>query len=138
MCGVGALDLWIFFQCRHFIATLHDNMEYVERQLVVDIGGFNFVYQWHEITDKGFTLAMPWKLRVCFLSTYRYGLLRIITEVKLKISRSANTLFRSTALYALISVQFEKHKLNTYRTYLINIKLILSIRVVDPDWIRNQ
>jgi hypothetical protein len=43
-------------------------MEYVERQLVVDIGGFNFVHQWHEITDKGFTLAMPWKLRVSTLS----------------------------------------------------------------------
>jgi len=39
-------------------------MEYVERKLVVDIRGHNFAYEWHEITDKGFTLAMPWKLKV--------------------------------------------------------------------------
>jgi hypothetical protein len=39
-------------------------MQYVERKLVVDIGGFNFAYEWHDITDKGFTLAMPWKLKV--------------------------------------------------------------------------
>ena len=57
-------DIQLSSLCRHFIATLHDNMQYVERKLVVDIGGYNFVHEWHEITDKGFTLAMPWKLKV--------------------------------------------------------------------------
>ncbi|XP_002155556.4 uncharacterized protein LOC100215195 [Hydra vulgaris] len=48
---------------RHFIGTLHDNMEYIEKKMLVDVNGFQFEYVWHEITDKGFMWAMPWKLK---------------------------------------------------------------------------
>ena len=48
---------------RHFIASLHDDCEYVERKLLVDLNGFRFSYTWHEMTDRGFLFAMPWKQR---------------------------------------------------------------------------
>ena len=38
---------------RHFIASLHDDFEYVEKTLMVDIGGFKFSYKWHEVTERG-------------------------------------------------------------------------------------
>ena len=40
------------FYFRHFIATLHDDMKYMERKIMVDIGGFNFMYKWHEVILK--------------------------------------------------------------------------------------
>jgi len=48
---------------RHFIASLHDDCEYMERKMVVDLNGFNFSYTWHEMTDRGFLFAMPWKMK---------------------------------------------------------------------------
>ena len=36
---------------RHFIASLHDDMEYVEKKLLVDISGFRFHYKWHEVCN---------------------------------------------------------------------------------------
>ena len=38
----------IFF--RHFIASLSDDLEYVERRVVVNMEGYNFQYIYHEIT----------------------------------------------------------------------------------------
>ena len=38
---------------RHFIASLHDDFEYMEKSLKVDIGGFKFIYKWHEVTERG-------------------------------------------------------------------------------------
>jgi len=46
---------------RHFLASLHDDIQYKERVLVLDVGGYNFSYTWHEMLDKGFLFAMPWK-----------------------------------------------------------------------------
>merc|ERR1740128_360190 len=48
---------------RHFIATLHDDMTYIERKLILNLGGFNFQNVWHEVSDRGFMSAMPWKLK---------------------------------------------------------------------------
>ena len=48
---------------RHFIASLHDDCQYLERKLVVDLNGFRFSYSWHEMTERGFLSAMPWKQR---------------------------------------------------------------------------
>ena len=48
---------------RHFIASLHDDCEYLERKILVDLNGFQFSYTWHEMTDRGFLFAMPWKQR---------------------------------------------------------------------------
>ena len=48
---------------RHFIASLHDDCEYLERKIVVDLNGFNFSYTWHEMVDRGFLFAMPWKMK---------------------------------------------------------------------------
>eukprot|EP00111_Clytia_hemisphaerica_P010804 TCONS_00031598-protein len=48
---------------RHFIASLHDDMEYVEKTLVADVNGFQFKYTFHEVVEKGFTFAMPWKMK---------------------------------------------------------------------------
>lgn len=48
---------------RHFIASLHDDCEYLERKLNVDLNGYNFSYTWHEMVDRGFLFAMPWKQR---------------------------------------------------------------------------
>ena len=30
---------------------------------MVDLNGFPFSYTWHEMTDRGFLFAMPWKQR---------------------------------------------------------------------------
>ena len=46
---------------RHFIASLHDDMDYIEKKVVVNINGYKFQYLWHEVTDNGFMFAMPWK-----------------------------------------------------------------------------
>ena len=46
---------------RHFIASLHDDCEYLERKLTVDLNGYNFSYTWHEMMDRGFLFAMPFK-----------------------------------------------------------------------------
>ena len=35
---------------RHFIASLSDDLEYVERRVVVNLEGYNFQYIYHEIT----------------------------------------------------------------------------------------
>jgi len=34
---------------RHFIASLHDDMEYIEKTLLVDCNGYQFQYTWHEV-----------------------------------------------------------------------------------------
>ena len=34
---------------RHFIASLHENMEYTEKTLIADVNGFHFKYTWHEV-----------------------------------------------------------------------------------------
>ena len=34
---------------RHFIASLHDDMEYSEKTLIADVNGFHFKYTWHEV-----------------------------------------------------------------------------------------
>ena len=46
-----------------FLASLHDDAEYVERKLLLDLNGFPFSLTWHEMTDRGFLFAMPWKQR---------------------------------------------------------------------------
>ena len=38
------------FFSRHFIASLSDDLEYVERRVVVNLEGYNFQYIYHEIT----------------------------------------------------------------------------------------
>ena len=38
------------FVCRHFIASLSDDLEYLERRVVVNMEGYNFQYTYHEIT----------------------------------------------------------------------------------------
>ena len=53
----------IFYVFYHFLASLHDDAEYVERKLLMDLNGFPFSLTWHEMTDRGFLFAMPWKQR---------------------------------------------------------------------------
>ena len=53
---------------RHFIASLHDDMEYTEKKIIVDINGFKFQYAWHEVIDGGFMFAMPWKRKALQLN----------------------------------------------------------------------
>ena len=43
------------------LLSLHDDCEYLERRLVADLAGFQFSYTWHEMIDRGFLFAMPWK-----------------------------------------------------------------------------
>ena len=38
------------YVCRHFIASLSDDLEYLERRVVVNMEGYNFQYTYHEIT----------------------------------------------------------------------------------------
>ena len=53
---------------RHFIASLHDDCEYVERKIAVDLNGYRFTYNCHEMMDRGFLFAMPWKQRAMNLN----------------------------------------------------------------------
>ena len=53
--GANSLDIVPekYFMClfaRHFIASLSDDLEYVERRVVVNMEGYNFQYIYHEIT----------------------------------------------------------------------------------------
>ena len=78
---------------RHFIASLSDDLEYVERRVVVNLEGYNFQYIYHEITgmlkkvisicftvipctymilsERGFMTVTPWKLRSMGLNENR-------------------------------------------------------------------
>ena len=52
---LGSLDIVPekYLMClfaRHFIASLSDDLEYVERRVVVNMEGYNFQYIYHEIT----------------------------------------------------------------------------------------
>ncbi|XP_023347076.1 DNA topoisomerase 3-beta [Eurytemora carolleeae] len=49
-------------------------MKYMERKIMVDIGGFNFMYKWHEVIDRGFMFAMPWKLKSLHLSVPEFNI----------------------------------------------------------------
>jgi len=59
------------FVTRHFIASLSDDLEYVERRVVVNLEGYNFQYIYHEITERGFMTVTPWKLRSMGLNENR-------------------------------------------------------------------
>jgi hypothetical protein len=102
-------------------------MQYVERKMVVDIGGHNFAYQWHEITDKGFTLAMPWKLKV---SMTFIAVLRSIVTVDLN-SATFFILLKSRffASFAGIKVKFS---LQPYRYLLPTNYFIKYIFLLSP------
>ena len=52
---------------RHFIGSLHDDMEYTEKTLLVDVNGYQFQYTWHE---------------VCFSIVYNPCFLQIILHWK--------------------------------------------------------
>ena len=90
---VPRLSTWIAtsskygFFFRHFIASLSDDLEYVERRVVVNMEGYNFNYIYHEITggffifsflttifpitERGFMTVTPWKLRSMSLNENR-------------------------------------------------------------------
>ena len=53
---------------RHFIGTLHDDMVYLEKTMQFQINGYRFSYTWHEVVDRGFTFAMPWKFKALQLN----------------------------------------------------------------------
>ncbi|CAE7473243.1 unnamed protein product [Symbiodinium natans] len=46
---------------RHFIASLMDDAEYDEIRYVFDVCGERFVFTYHEVAERGFLYAMPWK-----------------------------------------------------------------------------
>lgn len=46
---------------RHFIASLMDDFTYTEHKMSVNLGGFQFMYRWHSVQERGFMFAMPWK-----------------------------------------------------------------------------
>lgn len=48
---------------RHFIASLMDDMTYTECLAVYDVGGEEFGMTYHEISERGFLFAMPWKAK---------------------------------------------------------------------------
>eukprot|EP00397_Hematodinium_sp_SG-2012_P013361 GEMP01013564.1.p1 GENE.GEMP01013564.1~~GEMP01013564.1.p1 ORF type:complete len:860 (+),score=141.73 GEMP01013564.1:77-2656(+) len=49
------------FVTRHFIASLMDPFEYMEYTVEGYLGNELFKYVWHEVVDRGFVFATPWK-----------------------------------------------------------------------------
>ncbi|CAE7840008.1 TOP3B [Symbiodinium sp. CCMP2592] len=47
---------------RHFIASLMDDAEYDEICYIFDVSGERFVFTYHEVAERGFLYAMPWKV----------------------------------------------------------------------------
>ncbi|CAE6936958.1 TOP3B, partial [Symbiodinium sp. CCMP2456] len=47
---------------RHFIASLMDDAEYDEIRYIFDVSGERFVFTCHEVAERGFLYAMPWKV----------------------------------------------------------------------------
>merc|ERR1719319_1416534 len=72
------------FVTRHFIASLHDDFLYMERRLVVDIKGSRFLHTWHEVTERGFMAATPWKLRSMGLNEAQLPVMREGSRVTIK------------------------------------------------------
>jgi len=46
---------------RHFIGSLMQDFQYIERTATVQLGGYPFQFKWHQVTERGFCYVMPWK-----------------------------------------------------------------------------
>ncbi|CAJ1349592.1 unnamed protein product [Effrenium voratum] len=46
---------------RHFIASLMDDVEYDEVSYVFEVASEHFVFTYHQVAERGFLYAMPWK-----------------------------------------------------------------------------
>ena len=70
---------------RHFIATLHDDMTYLERKLIINLGGFNFQYVWHEVRSSlraiflSLTLSLHLSFMIFFFFASFFGPLQLFT-----------------------------------------------------------
>lgn len=73
------------FITRHFIASLMPDVEYDEKALIVNVGGEDFAYTFHEMRERGFLFAMPWKSKELNLNEIDWALPRLAPGSPLRV-----------------------------------------------------
>lgn len=57
---------------RHFLGSLHNDFEYAETMIKVNVGSNDFSFTCHDVIDRGFVFAMPWKERSLNLNEMKF------------------------------------------------------------------
>ncbi|OLQ13062.1 DNA topoisomerase 3-beta-1 [Symbiodinium microadriaticum] len=70
---------------RHFIASLMPDVEYDEKALIVNVGGEDFAYTFHEMRERGFLFAMPWKSKDLNLNEIDWAMPRLAPGSPLRV-----------------------------------------------------
>ncbi|CAE7662498.1 TOP3B [Symbiodinium sp. CCMP2592] len=73
------------FITRHFIASLMPDVEYDEKALIVNMGGEDFAYTFHEMRERGFLFAMPWKSKELNLNEIDWAMPRLAPGSPLRV-----------------------------------------------------
>lgn len=81
---------------RHFIASLMEDVEYLDKNVVFEAAGEEFVLSHHEIVNRGFLFAMPWKTKDLHLNELDWQMPRMtpgssykITDVWVEVDRTS-------------------------------------------------
>ena len=120
---------------RHFIGTLHDDMVYLEKTMQFHINGYRFSYTWHEVVDRGFTFAMPWKFKALQLNELEWKMPALRDGDSVAVShldvRTEHTkppdYLQESELIALM----DKHRIGTDASIPQHIKNICERHYVD-------
>ncbi|CAJ1376130.1 unnamed protein product [Effrenium voratum] len=73
------------FITRHFIASLMSDVEYEEKALIVNLAGEDFAYTFHEMRERGFLFAMPWKTKDLNLNEIDWAMPRLAPGSRLSV-----------------------------------------------------
>ena len=120
---------------RHFIGTLHDDCVYLEKAMQFDINRHRFTYTWHEVVDRGFTFAMPWKFKALGLNELEWKMPQLRDGDAVSVShvdvRTEHTkppdYLQESELIALM----DKHRIGTDASIPQHIKNICDRHYVD-------
>jgi len=70
---------------RHFISSLMPDVEYEEKALIVNVAGEDFCYTFHEMRERGFLFAMPWKSKDLQLNEIDWAMPRLAPGSRLTV-----------------------------------------------------
>jgi len=78
---------------RHFIASLHDDMEYIEKTLLVDCNGYQFQYTWHEVCIPSLCKERPFSgfyncVGGARVFTSNYGIVTSLALIRLRTTQN--------------------------------------------------
>ncbi|CAK9071692.1 unnamed protein product [Durusdinium trenchii] len=70
---------------RHFISSLMPDVQYEEKALIVKVAGEDFCYTYHEMRERGFLFAMPWKTKDLHLNEIDWQMPRLSAGTSLAV-----------------------------------------------------